>query len=171
MNEVAAADTRESSRPSVDSRLAIVGLGYVGLPLAINFTEAGLSVWGIDAWDARVTQIAAGSSPIDDVSDERLAAARRGGLTVTGLDVAAVSGADAVVICVPTPIDQSRDPDLTHILDAAQFVAKGCAADNWSSCSRRPIPARLPARFARRSKTAAAWSQVMTSTWRSYPSA
>jgi UDP-N-acetyl-D-glucosamine dehydrogenase len=125
MKEEAATGAQESSRPSADSRLAIIGLGYVGLPLAINFTEAGLAIWGVDAWDARVAQIAASSSPIDDIGDERLAAALKAGLKVTGLDVAAVTGADAVVICVPTPIDESRDPDLTHVLDAARFVARG----------------------------------------------
>jgi UDP-N-acetyl-D-glucosamine dehydrogenase len=112
-----------ASRPA-DTHIAVIGLGYVGLPLAINFREAGLSVWGVDAADARVAQISSGVSPIDDIEDGRLAAALEGGLRVSGLDGEAVASADAVIICVPTPITESRDPDLGHVLDAASFVAK-----------------------------------------------
>jgi UDP-N-acetyl-D-glucosamine dehydrogenase len=112
-----------SARPA-DARIGIIGLGYVGLPLAINFCEAGLGVWGVDAADSRVAQIAAGQSPIDDIDDGRLAAALKAGLRVSGLDADAVASADAMIICVPTPIDESRDPDLTHVLDAARFVSK-----------------------------------------------
>lgn len=124
MREEAATNTSSSSDRPADTRLAIIGLGYVGLPLAINFTEAGIGVRGVDAWDARVAQIAAGQSPIDDIEDERLAAALNAGLRVSGQDPDAVANADAVIICVPTPIDESRDPDLTHVLDAARFVGK-----------------------------------------------
>ena len=65
-----------------DRRVAVIGLGYVGLPLAISFVEAGLIVEGIDAYPPRVAELNAGSSPIDDVSDERLAAALASGLSV-----------------------------------------------------------------------------------------
>jgi UDP-N-acetyl-D-glucosamine dehydrogenase len=99
-------------------------LGYVGLPLAINFTEAGLDVRGVDAWDARVVQIGAGQSPIDDIDDERQAAALKAGLCVSGLEADGIANADTVIICVPTPIDESRDPDLAHVLDAAAYVSK-----------------------------------------------
>jgi UDP-N-acetyl-D-glucosamine dehydrogenase len=78
----------------------------------------------VDAWDARVSQIAAGQSPIDDIDDGRLAAALKAGLRVGGLDAEAIATSDAVIICVPTPIDESRDPDLAHVLDAARFVGK-----------------------------------------------
>jgi UDP-N-acetyl-D-glucosamine dehydrogenase len=63
-----------------DSRVAVVGLGYVGLPLAIAFAEAGLDVEGIDVSEARVATILSGRSPIDDVTDERLGNALSGGL-------------------------------------------------------------------------------------------
>jgi UDP-N-acetyl-D-glucosamine dehydrogenase len=65
-----------------DRRVAVIGLGYVGLPLAIAFTEAGLEVEGIDASPQRLAELLAGTSPIDDVSDERLAAALDGSLRV-----------------------------------------------------------------------------------------
>src|SRR5918997_6820965 len=69
-----------------DRRVAVIGLGYVGLPLAISFVEAGLEVEGIDAWAPRVEELNRGESPIDDVSDERLRAALRSGLRVVGSD-------------------------------------------------------------------------------------
>jgi UDP-N-acetyl-D-glucosamine dehydrogenase len=125
MKDEAISEAPYSPDRPADARLAVIGLGYVGLPLAINFVEAGIGVWGVDAWDARVAQIAAGDSPIDDIEDGRLAAALKAGLRVSGLDGAAVATADAVIICVPTPIDESRDPNLVHVLDAARFVGKG----------------------------------------------
>ena len=106
-----------------DSRVAIVGLGYVGLPLAIAFTEAGLDVEGIDVSDARVATILAGRSPIDDVTDERLGQALRDGLRVATQAEARVADADAVFVCVPTPINTTKDPDLGPVLGAARFLS------------------------------------------------
>ena len=105
-----------------DQRVAIIGLGYVGLPLAIAFTETGLTVEGIDASERRVAELAAGRSPIDDIPDERLAAALAGGLSVVqpaGADLASV---DVVFVCVPTPITKSKDPDLGPVLSAASMI-------------------------------------------------
>jgi len=105
-----------------DSRLAIVGLGYVGLPLAISFVEAGLSVEGIDASEARVTALAGGTSHVDDITDERLAAALAGGLSVVTTEGADLAAADAVFVCVPTPITTTKDPDLGPVLSAAALI-------------------------------------------------
>jgi UDP-N-acetyl-D-glucosamine dehydrogenase len=105
-----------------DTRLAIVGLGYVGLPLAIAFVEAGLTVEGIDADAARVAELAAGHSPIDDVPDERLSAALERGLTVVRSANSAIASADVVIVCVPTPITKSKDPDLSPVLSAAKLI-------------------------------------------------
>ncbi|GAC1672176.1 MAG: nucleotide sugar dehydrogenase [Candidatus Limnocylindrales bacterium] len=105
-----------------DTRLAIVGLGYVGLPLAIAFVEAGLDVEGIDANDRRVADLAAGRSPIDDIPDARLAAALAGGLTVVEPAAAHLATADVVFVCVPTPITKSKDPDLSPVLSAAGLI-------------------------------------------------
>ena len=105
-----------------DSRVAVVGLGYVGLPLAIAFAEAGLEVEGIDVSAARVTTVLAGRSPIDDISDERLANALTGGLRVSRQAEARVVDADAVFVCVPTPINATKDPDLGPVLAAAAFL-------------------------------------------------
>ena len=105
-----------------DSRVAIIGLGYVGLPLAVAFAEAGLDVEGVDASAERVATLRAGSSPIDDVSNERLVAALGGSMRVSGPDDAAIGDAGAVFVCVPTPINATKDPDLGPVLAAAARV-------------------------------------------------
>lgn len=107
---------------SQDRRVAVIGLGYVGLPLAISFAEAGLTVEGIDAYPPRVAELNAGSSPIDDVSDERLAAALTAGLTVVAPADASIPSADAIFVCVPTPITTTKDPDLAPVLSAAETI-------------------------------------------------
>lgn len=105
-----------------DARVAIIGLGYVGLPLAIAFKEAGLDVVGVDASAARVAEINGGMSPIDDISDERLGAALAAGLRVAAPVDASLAEADAIFVCVPTPITDSKDPDLGPVLSAADTI-------------------------------------------------
>jgi UDP-N-acetyl-D-glucosamine dehydrogenase len=105
-----------------DQCIAILGLGYVGLPLAIAFVEAGLEVVGIDANAGRVADLSAGRSPIDDVSDDRLRAALDGRLTVVEPPAANLADADVIVVCVPTPITRSKDPDLGPVLSAAALI-------------------------------------------------
>jgi len=107
---------------SEDRRVAVIGLGYVGLPLAIAFVEAGLDVEGIDLFAGRVAELKAGSSPIDDVSDERLAAALGLGLRIVSPEEATLSEADAIFVCVPTPITSTKDPDLQPVLSAAETI-------------------------------------------------
>jgi UDP-N-acetyl-D-glucosamine dehydrogenase len=107
-----------------DRRVAVIGLGYVGLPLAISFAEAGLQVEGIDALPARVDELNAGSSPIDDVTDDRLQAALQRGLQVCPPDRSDLKAADVVFVCVPTPITSTKDPDLNPVITAARFIAE-----------------------------------------------
>ena len=105
-----------------DTRLAVIGLGYVGLPLAISFTEAGLDVEGIDVSPRRVAELNARHSPIDDVDDERLGAALDASFRAVGREDARLAEADAVFVCVPTPITGTKDPDLGPVVDAARFI-------------------------------------------------
>ena len=105
-----------------DTKVAVLGLGYVGLPLAIAFAEAGLAVEGVDAYPPRVAELNAGTSPIDDVSDDRLRAAMAGGLRVVGLDDARLAEADAIFVCVATPVSTTKDPDLGPVLAAARTL-------------------------------------------------
>ena len=106
---------------SEDSRVAVIGLGYVGLPLAIAFAEAGVDVTGVDASPRRVAELAERHSPIDDISDERLGAALDGRLSVT-TDPSPIADAQAVFVCVPTPITTTKDPDLGPVLAAAAAI-------------------------------------------------
>jgi UDP-N-acetyl-D-glucosamine dehydrogenase len=110
---------------AADRRVAVIGLGYVGLPLAISFAEAGLRVEGVDAYQGRVDELNAGHSPIDDVSDERLTAALGANLAVVGPDAADLAAADAIFVCVPTPITTTKDPDLAPVLAAARTIKQG----------------------------------------------
>jgi UDP-N-acetyl-D-glucosamine dehydrogenase len=108
-----------------DRRVSIVGLGYVGLPLAIAFVEAGIEVEGVDASPARVAELNARHSPIDDISDERLSSALEHGLAVVSPADAKPHDVDALFVCVPTPITSTKDPDLGPVLAAAAFVRDG----------------------------------------------
>ena len=106
-----------------DQRVAVVGLGYVGLPLAIAFAEAGHRVQGIDISVSRVEQLNERHSPIDDISDARLAAAfDNGSLCVLQQGAASLAEMDAIFVCVPTPITSTKDPDLEPVLAAAAFI-------------------------------------------------
>ncbi len=105
-----------------DTRVAVIGLGYVGLPLAISFAEAGLDVVGVDAAASRVAELQAGHSPIEDVTDARLVTACRSGLRIAGLAGANLAQADAIFVCVPTPITATKDPDLGPVLAGAATV-------------------------------------------------
>ena len=87
--------------------VAVIGLGYVGLPLAIAFVESGCRVVGADVSPARVAELRAATSPIDDITDERLRAALGAGLEVHLSADAPLADAEAVFVCVPTPITDS----------------------------------------------------------------
>ena len=111
-----------------DRSVAVIGLGYVGLPLALGFTEAGVRVVGIDASPRRVDELNGGTSPIEDISDQRLAAALEAGFRAVAPDPEAVGAADAIFVCVPTPVTPTRDPDLGPVLSAAELVRSGLRA-------------------------------------------
>jgi UDP-N-acetyl-D-glucosamine dehydrogenase len=103
--------------------LAIIGQGYVGLPLAMAAVDAGWTVIGIDNFAAKVTQINGGSSPVEDISDEQLQAAISKGAYKASTDFSTVTQASVITICVPTPLDQNREPDLTLLRSAAAGIA------------------------------------------------
>ena len=109
-----------------DQRVGIIGLGYVGLPLALAFHESGLSVTGVDVNPDRVDELLASHSPIDDIDDDRLGQALKGGIRFIGARAAhqPLAEADAIIVCVPTPITQSKDPDLAPVISAAELVSR-----------------------------------------------
>jgi len=103
--------------------VGVIGLGYVGLPLAVAFAESGATVIGVDLDARRVASVRAGASFVEDISAATLAAVVRTGRIVATDDVAALKDADAIVICVPTPLSKSREPDISFIVAAADGVA------------------------------------------------
>ena len=106
-----------------DARVAIIGLGYVGLPLAVVFAEAGFHVVGVDVDPRKIEAISRGTSYIEDVPSARLAAlVNEGRLTATS-DFAALRECDAVSICVPTPLRKTGDPDISYIIAATEQIA------------------------------------------------
>jgi UDP-N-acetyl-D-glucosamine dehydrogenase len=106
-----------------DVSVGVIGLGYVGLPLAVEFARAGLRVTGFDVDETKVTMINAGTSYIPDVpSDDLIGVVRDGRLRATS-DMAELARMDVVDICVPTPLRKTRDPDLSYVVKAVEAVA------------------------------------------------
>lgn len=103
--------------------LAIIGQGYVGLPLAMAAVDAGWTVIGVDNFDAKVAQINGGSSPVEDISDTELQSAISKGLYKATTNYSAVAEASVITICVPTPLDDKREPDLALLRSAATGIA------------------------------------------------
>ncbi|MCZ7525032.1 MAG: nucleotide sugar dehydrogenase [Acidimicrobiia bacterium] len=106
-----------------DQGVGIVGLGYVGLPLAVAFAEAGFRSVGFDVDPERVAALNAGRSHVEDVAGARVAACRAAGRFEATGDAGALRGTDAVFICVPTPFDEAKTPDLRYVRSAAETVA------------------------------------------------
>jgi UDP-N-acetyl-D-glucosamine dehydrogenase len=104
------------------ARVAVIGLGYVGLPLATAFARAGFRVTGVDVDRNRVEAINAGKSYIPDVCDDALARHVKSGRLSATLDYDALAHADALFICVPTPYDAQRAPDLSFIRSASASI-------------------------------------------------
>jgi nucleotide sugar dehydrogenase len=109
------------SAPSAD--LLVVGLGYVGMPLAQEACRAGLAVVGLDSDPGVVSGLRAGRSHVDDLSDEDVSAMLAAGFRATGVG-SAVAGARTVVICVPTPLSDAGGPDLRAVRAATATVAR-----------------------------------------------
>ena len=103
--------------------LAIIGQGYVGLPLAMAAVDAGWTVIGVDNFEAKVAQINKGSSPVEDITDVQLQTAISKGVYKATTDYSTVAQASVITICVPTPLDDKREPDLTLLRNAATGIA------------------------------------------------
>jgi UDP-N-acetyl-D-glucosamine dehydrogenase len=105
------------------SDIAIIGAGYVGLPLAVAFAQAGKRVHCIDTDPDKVAAIGQGRSYISDVSSDHLAGLCGAGLLTAGTDFAAVADTGAILICVPTPLSENREPDVSIIAAASSAIA------------------------------------------------
>jgi len=119
-----AARTLEEKIRTRQARVGIVGLGYVGLPLAVEFAKAGFLVTGIDLSDSKTTQINAGDSYVGDVPSSTLAPLVDDGKLKATADFSVIRELDTVNICVPTPLRKTKDPDMSYIVSACGEVAK-----------------------------------------------
>lgn len=118
---------KQSTRKSKDLKIAVIGLGYVGLPTAVLFAEAGFNVTGCEMKKESVRMINAGLSPLTDLNlDERVKdVVTRKKLVATSDTVAATKKNDVIIIIVPTPTKDGEEPDLSYIEGAGKDVAKG----------------------------------------------
>ncbi|MEP7176406.1 MAG: nucleotide sugar dehydrogenase, partial [Gemmatimonadales bacterium] len=107
-----------------EALFGIVGLGYVGLPLAVELADAGFRVLGFDVQQKVVDGLNAGQSHVKDVSNNRLQAVCRTGRLSATSDMSRLAEPDAVSICVPTPLSKFKDPDVSFIVAAAEAVKR-----------------------------------------------
>jgi UDP-N-acetyl-D-glucosamine dehydrogenase len=105
-------------------RIVVVGIGYVGLPLVAEFAREGFRVTGLDYDPRKVELLNQGESYIGDVPTSDLSEAVRAGLLDATTDPGVLREADAVVVCVPTPLNKTKDPDMRFIIEAAEQIAK-----------------------------------------------
>ncbi|HTR39116.1 MAG TPA: nucleotide sugar dehydrogenase [Bryobacteraceae bacterium] len=106
------------------ARVGIIGLGYVGLPLAVEFAKAGFSVTGIDVQESKVARLNAGESYVQDVTGNALRPLVESGKFHATTDFSAVADLDTINIAVPTPLRKTKDPDMSYIVSACQETAK-----------------------------------------------
>jgi UDP-N-acetyl-D-glucosamine dehydrogenase len=106
------------------ARVGVIGLGYVGLPLAVEFARAGFTVTGIDLSEQKVADLAAGRSYVQDVPSLEVAEFVREGKLRATTDFSVVRDLDTLNICVPTPLRKTKDPDMSYIVSACEAIAK-----------------------------------------------
>jgi len=115
--------------PKKPSKISVVGLGYVGLPLSLQFARSGVSVLGIDLDSSKVDAINSGKSYLKHFSSESISDQVDAGRLEATTDFSRISEVEAILICVPTPLNEYREPDLSFVLDTAEalspFLSKG----------------------------------------------
>ncbi|MDJ0865636.1 MAG: nucleotide sugar dehydrogenase [Myxococcota bacterium] len=107
-----------------EMRIGVMGLGYVGLPLAVEFAKAGFAVTGFELDAEKVRAIEEGRSYIEDVPQDEVNACRESGRLRATTDFAELSGCDVINVCVPTPLTKTKDPDFTHMASAVEEIRK-----------------------------------------------
>lgn len=105
------------------SKISVIGLGYVGLPLSLQFARSGVNVLGFDLDTTKVDSINAGKSYLKHFSSETIAEQVNAGRLEATIDPNRLCEVDAILICVPTPLDKHRDPDLSFVLETARTIA------------------------------------------------
>ena len=108
---------------SLFKKIAVVGLGYVGLPLSLQFARSGVSVLGLDVDERKVNSINAGESYLQHLASTDILEQRDAGRLDASTDFSRTQAVDAILICVPTPLDEHREPDLSFVLETARSLA------------------------------------------------
>jgi UDP-N-acetyl-D-glucosamine dehydrogenase len=124
MNQNLAASALAEKIRTHTAHVGVVGLGYVGLPLAVEYAEAGFHVTGIDLSESKVARLNAGDSYVGDVASSVLGPLVQKGLLRATTDFAAIREFDTVNICVPTPLRKTKDPDMSYIVAACGEIEK-----------------------------------------------
>ena len=104
-------------------KIGIVGLGYVGLPLSLQFARSGVEVLGLDIDASKVDAILAGRSYIKHIPAEEVAGQVKEGRLGAATDFSRVRECEAIIICVPTPLNKNREPDISYILETGRAIA------------------------------------------------
>jgi UDP-N-acetyl-D-glucosamine dehydrogenase len=121
---MSAAEKLSQKIVSREARVGVVGLGYVGLPLAVEYAKEGFHVFGIDLNSSKTDSVNAGKSYVGDVHEQELASLVKEGKLRATTDFSVISELDTVNICVPTPLRKTKDPDMSYIVAATQEIAK-----------------------------------------------
>ncbi len=153
------------------TRIGIIGLGYVGLPLAVAFAEAGDDVLGVDIDPRKSVAIAEGRSYIEDVSSAALAAVTASGNFRASTTPEGLRDRDAIIICLPTPLDEHRNPDLGPVLAGAETAAAHIAPGALAGAGVDDLPGHDARGRSRPSWSAAARASARMSSSPSRPSA
>ncbi len=122
--QVAAADKLEERITKKTARVGVLGLGYVGLPLAVEFAQAGFEVVGIDVQQSKVDEFNSGHSYIKDVKDSTFRPLIESGKLRATTDFSVIGDLDTIDICVPTPLRKTKDPDMSFVISATEAIAK-----------------------------------------------
>ena len=121
-NEVSALALLTGKLDDRSAIVAVVGLGYVGLPVAVELGKAGFTVVGVDVSERKIATIDAGESDVKDVPAFEVAGLRATGKLTGSTDFSVISKADVVIVCVPTPLSKTRDPDVSFIINSCEHV-------------------------------------------------
>lgn len=121
--------TLEQKIENGSAKIAVIGLGYVGLPLAVEYAAAGYDTVGIDLDERKITKLNKGQNYIDDVDSAKLAELVKAGKLEGQTDFKGIGKADVIFICVPTPFTNNKEPDVSYIVSAANGIASGLRKD------------------------------------------
>ncbi|MEZ4390732.1 MAG: nucleotide sugar dehydrogenase [Polyangiales bacterium] len=144
-----------------EGRVVVIGIGYVGLPLVVEFAKAGFHVTGYDKDERKVALLAKGDSYIEDIPTEVLKPLVATGRLEASTDESVIASADAVIVCVPTPLNKTKEPDISYIVSATDAICRHIHDDlvvvlestTYPGTTRELVAPRLEAAGARIGET------------------